>query len=186
MSTLTADPSFARGQTLGITSTNVYDASVGDGAHLLGVRKTFRDENPQTGALLSNHTVDCICVKNTSGGAILPGTLVKFKGAAILSEVDGGAVDGRRGRVPPGSRCSKQRGLLGCGEWPDDRDEDRNQCLRWGGLRSVRYCGVCRRSGRQRAAGLRDRHQRHHLRPSAGEDQRWGLRENMAQAPGVA
>jgi hypothetical protein len=92
MSTLTADPGFARGQTLGITSTNVYDASVGDGAHLLGVRKTFRDENPQTGALLSNHTVDCICVKNTSGGAILPGTLVKFKGAAILSEVDGGAV----------------------------------------------------------------------------------------------
>jgi len=79
MSTLTADPSFARGQTLGITSTNVYDASVGDGAHLLGVRKTFRDENPQTGALLSNHTVDCICVKNSSGRALLPRELVSLK-----------------------------------------------------------------------------------------------------------
>lgn len=92
MSTLTADPGFARGQTLGITNTNVYDAQVGDGSHLLGVRKTFRDENPTTGALLSNHTVDCICVKNTSGGAILPGTLVKFAAGAILTEVDGGAV----------------------------------------------------------------------------------------------
>lgn len=92
MSTLTADPGFARGQTLGITNTNVYDAQVGDGSHLLGVRKTFRDENPSTGRLLSNHTVDCVCVKNTSGSAILPGTLVKFKASAILTEVDGGAV----------------------------------------------------------------------------------------------
>jgi len=92
MSTLTADPGFARGQTLGITNTNVYDAQVGDGSHLLGVRKTFRDENPKTGALLSNHTVDCICVKNTSGSAILPGALVKFDADAILTEVDGGAV----------------------------------------------------------------------------------------------
>lgn len=92
MSTLTADPGFARGQTLGITNTNVYDAQVGDGSHLLGARKVFRDENPSTGALLSNHTVECICVKNTSGVAILPGTVVKFKDAAILTEVDGGAV----------------------------------------------------------------------------------------------
>lgn len=92
MSTLTADPGFARGQTLGITNTNVYNTPIGDGSHILGVRKTFRDENPTTGQLLSNHTVECIAVKNTSGSAVLPGTLVKFKDAAILTEVDGGAV----------------------------------------------------------------------------------------------
>lgn len=92
MSTLTADPGFARGQTLGITSTNTYDAQVGDGSHVLGVRKIFRDENPRTGQLLSNRTVECVCVKNTSGSAILPGTLVKFKDSALLTEVDGGAV----------------------------------------------------------------------------------------------
>lgn len=90
MSRLTADPGFARGQTLGITNTNVYSLPVGDGAHVLGVRKTFRDENPHTGQLLSNHTVDCICVKNTSGGALLPGEVVRFDpdAGAILTDTD--------------------------------------------------------------------------------------------------
>jgi hypothetical protein len=90
MSTLTADPGFSRGQVLGILW-KAYDADNGDGSHVLGVRKTFRDENPTTGALNSNRTVDCICVKNSSGGALLPGTVVKFKDAALLSEVDGAA-----------------------------------------------------------------------------------------------
>lgn len=88
MSTLTADPGFARGQVLGILW-KAYDADNGDGSHVLGVRKVFRDENPQTGALNSNHTVECICVKNTSGGALLPGQVAKFKASAILTEVDG-------------------------------------------------------------------------------------------------
>lgn len=87
MSTLTADPGFARGQVLGILW-KAYDSESGDGSHLLGVRKTFRDEVPG-GAIKSNHTVDCICVKNTSGSALLPGQVAKFKAAAILSEVDG-------------------------------------------------------------------------------------------------
>jgi hypothetical protein len=91
MSTLTADPGFARGQTLGITQ-YMYEAENGDGSTIVGVRKTFADVHPTTGQTLSNHTVDCIAVKNTSGGAILPGTVVKFKDTAILSEVDGGAV----------------------------------------------------------------------------------------------
>ena len=90
MSTLTADPGFARGQVLGILW-KAYDADNGDGSHVLGVRKVFRDENPQTGALLSNRTVECICVKNSSSGALLPGSVVKFKDSAILAEVDGGA-----------------------------------------------------------------------------------------------
>jgi hypothetical protein len=88
MSTLTADPGFARGQTLGVTVT-LYEAENGDGSNVVGVRKVFRDEDPKTGALKSNRTVECIAVKNTSGSALVPGAVAKFKDAAILSEVDG-------------------------------------------------------------------------------------------------
>lgn len=88
MSTLTADPGFARGQVLGILW-KAYDAENGDGSNVVGTRKVFRDENPKTGALNSNRTVECIAVKNTSGSALLPGSVAKFKDAAILSEVDG-------------------------------------------------------------------------------------------------
>ena len=88
MSTLTADPGFGRGQTLGVTVT-MYEAENGDGSTVVGVRKVFRDEDPKTGALKSNRTVECIAVKNTSGSALLPGAVAKFKDAAILSEVDG-------------------------------------------------------------------------------------------------
>jgi hypothetical protein len=35
--------------------------------------------------------VTCIAVRNTSGGPLLPGAVVKFKKAAILTEVDGAA-----------------------------------------------------------------------------------------------
>jgi hypothetical protein len=88
MSTLTADPGFARGQTLGVTVT-LYEAENGDGSNVVGVRKVFRDEDPKTGALKSNRTVECIAVKNTSGSALVPGAVAKFKDAAILAEVDG-------------------------------------------------------------------------------------------------
>jgi hypothetical protein len=88
MSTLTADPGFARGQVLGILW-KAYDADNGDGSNIVGTRKVFRDENPKTGALNSNRTVECIAVKNTSGSALVPGAVAKFKDAAILSEVDG-------------------------------------------------------------------------------------------------
>jgi hypothetical protein len=88
MSTLTADPGFGRGQTLGVT-VKMYEAENGDGATVVGTRKVFRDESPITGAILSNRTVECIAVKNTSGSALLPGAVAKFKDAAILSEVDG-------------------------------------------------------------------------------------------------
>jgi hypothetical protein len=88
MSTLTTDPGFARGQTLGVTVT-MYEAENGDGSTVVGVRKVFRDEDPKTGAIKSNRTVECIAVKNTSGSALLPGAVAKFKDAAILTEVDG-------------------------------------------------------------------------------------------------
>lgn len=87
MSTLTADPGFGRGQTLGIT-VKLYEAENGDGSTVVGTRKVFRDESP-AGVINSNRTVECIAVKNTSGSALLPGSVAKFKDAAILTEVDG-------------------------------------------------------------------------------------------------
>lgn len=90
MSTLTADPGFPRGQVLGITKT-YYDAEVGDGSHLLGVHKVFADTSPQSGQILSNETVECVAVKNTTGAALLPKTLVRFSPSAVLTSVDLGA-----------------------------------------------------------------------------------------------
>jgi len=87
MSTLTADPGFGRGQTLGIT-VKLYEAENGDGSNIVGTRKVFRDESP-AGVINSNRTVECIAVKNTSGSALLPGSVAKFKDSAILTEVDG-------------------------------------------------------------------------------------------------
>lgn len=87
MSILSADPWFSRGQTLGVK-----DATAG-GA-VAGSAKVFSDSDPRTsksGEFLSNRLVTCIAARNTSGGALLPGAAVKFKAAAILSEVDGAA-----------------------------------------------------------------------------------------------
>lgn len=89
MSTLTTDPGFARGQTLGVT-VKTYEAENGDGSTVIGTRKVFRDENPTTGALNSNRTVECIAVKNASGGALLPGQVVRFKAAATSGQFSGG------------------------------------------------------------------------------------------------
>ncbi len=87
MSTLTADPGFPRGSVLGVTQ-KMYDAEPSDGATIVGVVKTFRDENPSTGVVLSNRTVDCIAVRNKSAGVLHAGTVVRFKHHAVLSEVD--------------------------------------------------------------------------------------------------
>lgn len=88
MSTFTADPGFGRGQTLGIT-VKMYEAENGDGSTIVGTVKEFRDEDPSTGELKGNGTAVCIAVKNSSGGALLPGQVAKFKDAALLKEVDG-------------------------------------------------------------------------------------------------
>ena len=87
MSTLTADPGFPRGSVLGVTQ-KMYDAEPSDGATIVGVVKTFRDESPSTGVVLSNRTVDCIAVRNKSAGVLHAGTVARFKHAAVLSEVD--------------------------------------------------------------------------------------------------
>jgi hypothetical protein len=73
---------------LGVTQ-KMYDAEPSNGSTIVGVVKTFRDENPTTGVVLSNRTVDCIAVRNTSEISLEPGTVVRFSGAGVLSEVDG-------------------------------------------------------------------------------------------------
>jgi hypothetical protein len=87
MPILNSDPWFGRGQTLGVT-----DATAGDA--VTGSQKVFTDTDPRTsnaGVFLSNRPVTCIAVRNTSGAALLPGAVVKFKAAALLTEVDGAA-----------------------------------------------------------------------------------------------
>lgn len=84
MSNIDSDPWFGRGQTLGVSST-------ADGTHIVGTEKWFVDTHPRTGAVQSNAPVKCIALRNTSGGAILPGAAVKAKASALLSEVDGSA-----------------------------------------------------------------------------------------------
>jgi hypothetical protein len=88
MSTLTADPKFSRGQVLGLLW-KAYDADVGDGLKVIGSRSLFLDESPITKKKLSNRTVECVAVKNTSGAALVPGSVVKFRahdGAATTPE----------------------------------------------------------------------------------------------------
>ena len=82
MSTLTSDPKFARGQVLGILW-KAYDADNGDGSKVIGQRVTFLDENPVTKKKLSNRTVDCIAVKNNSGGTLYAKQIVMTPNATI-------------------------------------------------------------------------------------------------------
>lgn len=84
MSALDSDPWFGRGQTLGVSSTD-------DGTSVVGTQRWFTDTNPITGAVNSNAPVKCIAMRNTSGGTLTAGQVVKGKTTALLSEVDGSA-----------------------------------------------------------------------------------------------
>ena len=101
MSILNSDPWFGRGATLfsgpakyaGMGGT-LASTDPTNGTAVTGSQKVFTDADPRTtntGILLSNRLVTCIAARNTSGAALLPGAVVKFKAAAILDEVDGPA-----------------------------------------------------------------------------------------------
>lgn len=83
---LLVDPPFNLGQTLGVDDTS-------EGTGWVGVVKQFPDVNPRTGKVRSNRVKTCIAVRNSSGGALLPARVVRFKvgtaGTAVFSEVDG-------------------------------------------------------------------------------------------------
>lgn len=84
------DPGFARGQTLGVSEND-------QGTSITGTQKTFTDVDPRTtnsGVFYSNRAVSCVAVRNLSGSALLPGTVVEFAATAILDAVDGASADG--------------------------------------------------------------------------------------------
>jgi hypothetical protein len=83
MSSLQNDPPFGRGRTADVTSTQ--------GVSFVGVVKEFLDENPNTGIRLSNNTSRCKAVRNTSAGAILPGSVVRLDAADLLNSCSGNA-----------------------------------------------------------------------------------------------
>lgn len=85
MGKLDMDPWFDRGQTLGVTSSN-------DVTGKIGTIREFVDKSPITGIVNSNAIVKCVAVKNTSGGALTPGTVVKFQATDLIGSVDGAAV----------------------------------------------------------------------------------------------
>jgi len=78
---LTNDPPFALGQTLGVSSAT-------DGTGWVGAIKQFPDVDPTTGAIRSNRLKTCIAVRNTSGVALLPKRVVTWKSGSF-TEVDG-------------------------------------------------------------------------------------------------
>lgn len=78
---LTNDPPFALGQTLGVSSTS-------DGTGWVGAIKQFPDVDPSTGAIRSNRLKTCIAVRNTSGVALLPKRVVTFASGSFTA-VDG-------------------------------------------------------------------------------------------------
>jgi hypothetical protein len=83
MSCLDSDPWFPRGATLGVSST-------ADSTHIPGTQRYFVDTRPD-GTVNSNAPVKCIAMRNTSGGTLTAGQVVKAKSTALLSEVDGSA-----------------------------------------------------------------------------------------------
>lgn len=84
MSTLTSDPPFARGQTLGGGVASL-DSSFG--TDKTGSRKEFLDIDPATGVMNTNRTVTCVCLKNTTGAALTKGKLVRFNTVGNASAV---------------------------------------------------------------------------------------------------
>lgn len=79
-----------RGKTaFGGISANVTSANQAALASWLGTEKPFNDVNPNTGAVRSGRKVLCRLVKNSSGIALTPGRVVRFKVGTNRTEVDG-------------------------------------------------------------------------------------------------
>ena len=81
---LSNDPPFALGQTLGVSL-------VTDGTGWVGCVKEFVDTNPITGTIRSNRPKVCVAVRNTSGAALLPKRVVRLAGTgtALFGAADG-------------------------------------------------------------------------------------------------
>lgn len=111
MPNTTADPQFGRGQTLGGGLANLSDPSFGVGT--AGMEKTFMDQSPMTFPYLGivnipNRYVRCIALRNSTGGVLTRGQLVKFRttdalGFAVTTDQQVAVVDEYlTGNVPVG------------------------------------------------------------------------------------
>ena len=113
MSTQSSDPGFARGQTLGNTLALYEPTDPNAGVGIIGTLKEFRDENPSTGVLLSNRPVMCVAVKNTSGGALLPGRAVKFRATPSTGQFSGGLLGEVDATATTANALPAANGLIG-------------------------------------------------------------------------
>ena len=82
---LMTDPGFGRGHTLGVKQTD-------QGTSVTGTQKAFSDSDPRTenaGKHLSNRPVTCLALRNMTGAAVEPGTVVAFSATDVLNAFDG-------------------------------------------------------------------------------------------------
>ena len=92
---LTSDPPFARGSTLG-GGVATLDSSFG--GNWVGMQKVFLDVTPSTGLLNTNRRVRCIALRNSTGSTLTKGQLVKFRigdalSLAVTTDAQVGVVD---------------------------------------------------------------------------------------------
>lgn len=96
MSTLTADPQFGRGHTLG--GGRAVTFAEYPFKNVVGVEKVFTDVEPRVGLNLTNRSVRCIALRNRTSATLLPGQLVAFSleeviGLATATDLQVGVVD---------------------------------------------------------------------------------------------
>jgi hypothetical protein len=96
MSTLTADPQFGRGHTLGGGKAVTFQEY--PFKNVVGVEKVFTDVEPRNGLNLTNRSVRCIALRNRTSATLLPGQLVAFSveeaiGLATATDLQVGVVD---------------------------------------------------------------------------------------------
>lgn len=87
MSTLTADPPFARGHTLG-EGVKVYPPEFGN--RWVGAEKVFTDVHAQSGDWLTNSAVRCVAIRNKTGDVLQAGQVVSY----LLGETEALAAAG--------------------------------------------------------------------------------------------
>lgn len=86
---LMTDPGFGRGHTLGVDNPE-------QGTSVTGTQKTFTDSDPRTtnaSQFYSNRAVTCLAMRNVSGAAVAPGTVVSFTAEDPLNSFDSAAAD---------------------------------------------------------------------------------------------
>ncbi len=102
---LMTDPGFGRGHTLGVTETD-------QGTSVTGTQKAFTDSDPRTSEaskFYSNRAVTCLALRNMTGSAALPGTVVSFAPSDVLNTFDNsGTLQGVVDEYLPATGCANK------------------------------------------------------------------------------